>query len=40
LLDGLHEDLDKIIDKSTIETRPEREPKLEESPIQIVSEQE
>ena len=40
LLDGLHEDLNRIIDKPTIETRPEREAELEALPIQIASEQE
>lgn len=40
LLDGLHEDLNRIIDKPTIETRPEREVELEALPIQIASEQE
>jgi len=40
LLDGLHEDLNRIIDKPTIETRPEREAELEALPTQIASEQE
>jgi len=40
LLDGLHEDLNRIIDKPTIEARPEREAELEALPIQIASEQE
>ena len=40
LLDGLHEDLNRVIDKPTIETRPEREAELEALPTQIASEQE
>jgi len=40
LLDGLHEDLNRIIAKPIIETRPEREQELETLPQQIASEQE
>lgn len=40
LLDGLHEDLNRIIAKPTVETTPEREAELETLAVQIASEQE
>ncbi|KZW00043.1 UCH-domain-containing protein [Exidia glandulosa HHB12029] len=40
LLDGLHEDLNRILTKPTIETNAEREAELELLPPQIASEQE
>ncbi|KZT07231.1 cysteine proteinase [Laetiporus sulphureus 93-53] len=40
LLDGLHEDLNRILKKPQIETTPEREEQLERLPNQIASEQE
>ena len=40
LLDGLHEDLNRILQKRNIESTPEREAELEKLPTQIASEQE
>lgn len=40
LLDGLHEDLNRILQRQHVETRPEREAELEALPTQIASEQE
>ncbi|OSX64490.1 hypothetical protein POSPLADRAFT_1065606 [Postia placenta MAD-698-R-SB12] len=40
LLDGLHEDLNRVLQKPQIETTPEREAELERLPTQIASEQE
>ena len=40
LLDGLHEDLNRILQKPKIERTPEREAELEKLPTQIASEQE
>ena len=40
LLDGLHEDLNRIIEKPKIESTPEREAELERLPTQLASEQE
>ncbi|RDX51268.1 cysteine proteinase [Lentinus brumalis] len=40
LLDGLHEDLNRILQKPQIERTPEREAELEKLPTQIASEQE
>lgn len=40
LLDGLHEDLNRILQRHIIETRPEREAELEALSTQIASEQE
>ena len=40
LLDGLHEDLNRIIEKPKIESTPEREAELERLPTQRASEQE
>ncbi|KAG8866915.1 ubiquitin-specific protease doa4 [Serendipita sp. 405] len=40
LLDNLHEDLNRILRRQIIETRPEREAELERLPTQIASEQE
>lgn len=40
LLDALHEDLNRVISKSTYEVTPEREAELEKLPQQIASEQE
>ncbi|KDQ61450.1 hypothetical protein JAAARDRAFT_30889 [Jaapia argillacea MUCL 33604] len=40
LLDGLHEDLNRILQKPTTEPTPEREAELERLPQQIASEQE
>jgi ubiquitin carboxyl-terminal hydrolase 8 len=40
LLDGLHEDLNRVINKPLIEATPEREAELEKLPQQIASEQE
>ena len=40
LLDGLHEDLNRILQKPKIERTPEREAELERMPTQIASEQE
>lgn len=39
LLDGLHEDLNRVLNKPTIETSREREEELERLPTQIASEQ-
>ena len=39
LLDGLHEDLNRVLNKPTIETTPEKEAELEKLPTQIASEQ-
>ncbi|PCH35818.1 cysteine proteinase [Wolfiporia cocos MD-104 SS10] len=40
LLDGLHEDLNRVLDKTQVESTPEREAELERLPTQIASEQE
>ena len=40
MLDGLHEDLNRILQKPKIERTPEREAELEKLPTQIASEQE
>jgi ubiquitin carboxyl-terminal hydrolase 8 len=40
LLDGLHEDLNRILQRHYVETRPEREAELEVLPTQIASAQE
>lgn len=40
LLDGLHEDLNRVLQKPQIETTPDREAQLETLPQQIASEQE
>ena len=40
LLDGLHEDLNRVLQKPQIDTTPEREAELEKLPVQIASEQE
>ena len=40
LLDSLHEDLNRILQKPKIEQTPEREAELERLPTQIASEQE
>jgi len=40
LLDGLHEDLNRILQRDHIEPRPEREAELEALSTQIASEQE
>lgn len=40
LLDGLHEDLNRILHKTPYEPTPEREEQLERLPQQIASEQE
>jgi len=40
LLDGLHEDLNRVLQKPQTETTPEREAELERLPTQIASEQE
>lgn len=40
LLDGLHEDLNRVLHRHHIETRPEREAELEALSTQIASEQE
>jgi ubiquitin carboxyl-terminal hydrolase 8 len=40
LLDGLHEDLNRILAKPTTQTTPEREAELERLPPHIASEQE
>jgi ubiquitin carboxyl-terminal hydrolase 8 len=40
LLDGLHEDLNRVLHKPHHETTPEREAELEKLPQQIASEQE
>lgn len=39
LLDGLHEDLNRVLHKPTIEITPEREAELEKLPTQLASEQ-
>ena len=39
LLDGLHEDLNRVLHKPTIEMTPEREAELEKLPTQLASEQ-
>ena len=40
LLDGLHEDLNRVLQKPQIQTTPEREAELERLPLQIASQQE
>lgn len=40
LLDGLHEDLNRVLQKPQLDTTPEREAELEKLPVQIASEQE
>lgn len=40
LLDRLHEDLNRVLQKPVIEPSPEREAKLETLPVQIASEEE
>ena len=40
LLDGLHEDLNRVLRKPSIERSPEREAELEKLPQQIASQQE
>ncbi|KZT67329.1 cysteine proteinase [Daedalea quercina L-15889] len=40
LLDGLHEDLNRVLRKPQLDTTPEREAELEKLPVQIASEQE
>ncbi|KAH9930213.1 uncharacterized protein B0H18DRAFT_1116912 [Fomitopsis serialis] len=40
LLDGLHEDLNRVLQKPQLDTTPEREAELERLPVQIASEQE
>ncbi|PCH36402.1 cysteine proteinase [Wolfiporia cocos MD-104 SS10] len=40
LLDGLHEDLNRVLDRPQVESTPEREAELERLPTQIASEQE
>ncbi|OBZ73629.1 Ubiquitin carboxyl-terminal hydrolase 8 [Grifola frondosa] len=40
LLDGLHEDLNRVLQKPKIDSTPEREAELEKMPVQIASEQE
>lgn len=39
LLDGLHEDLNRVLKKPVIEMTPEREAELEKLPTQLASEQ-
>lgn len=39
-MDGLHEDLNRVLHKPQIEASPEREAELEKLPTQIASEQE
>lgn len=39
LLDGLHEDLNRVLRKPNIEMTPEREAELEKLPTQVASEQ-
>lgn len=39
LLDGLHEDLNRVLHKPTIDLTPEREAELEKLPTQLASEQ-
>ena len=39
ILDGLHEDLNRVLNKPTIEMSPEREAELEKLPTQVASEQ-
>ena len=40
LLDGLHEDLNRVLQKPQIQIMPEREAELERLPLQIASQQE
>jgi hypothetical protein len=40
LLDGLHEDLNRVLQKPQIQTTPEREAELERLPLQIANQQE
>ena len=40
LLDGLHEDLNRVLQKPQIQVTPEREAELEKLPLQIASQQE
>ncbi|KAI0924296.1 hypothetical protein AcW2_005215 [Taiwanofungus camphoratus] len=40
LLDGLHEDLNRVLHKPQLDSTPEREAELEKLPVQIASEQE
>ena len=39
LLDGLHEDLNRVLQKPNIELTPEREAELEKLPVQLASDQ-